>query len=155
MVQLLDGFPPHVAAYEASGVVSKEEYEQVVMARVDKVAADYEQINFLVLLKTDMSNYSIGAFLDYVKISFEHFSRWNRMAIVTDEQWLRIAYRALSPLVHGEIRGYKTADFEEAKKWVSGPFDENPWDETWKLFLSCAVVIGFVALIGWILPSSR
>lgn len=121
MVELLKDFPPHVAAYRAKDAVSKEEYEKVVMARVDEVAEEFGKINFLVLLQTDMENYSIGAFIDYLKVSFEHFTKWNRMAIVTDEKWIRKAYQILSPLVHGEIKGYELNQFEEARKWVSEP----------------------------------
>lgn len=121
MVALLQDFPPHVAAYYAAGAVSKEEYEQIVMARVDEVAAQFGSINFLVRLETDMDNYSIGAFLDYLKISFKHFTRWNRMAIVTDQKRLRNAYQLLSYLVPGEIRAYELREFETAKEWVSAP----------------------------------
>lgn len=123
MVEILEGFPGHVAAYKASGAVSKEEYEQVVMARVDQVADLYGKINFLVYLETDMSNYSIGAFMKYLKVSFEHFTKWNRMAIVTDERWLRVAYDIVGILVHGEIRSYPLGDLKSAKQWVSAPFD--------------------------------
>lgn len=123
MVELLKDFPPHVAAYRAVGKVNKEEYEQVVMARVDEVAAKYGKINFLVLLQTDMGNYSFAALADYLKVSFEHFSKWNRMAIVTDQHWLGTAYEILSKFVHGEIKGYELKDFEEAKKWVSAPLE--------------------------------
>jgi hypothetical protein len=125
MVELLTGFPPHVAAYRATGHVNKEEYEQVVMQRVNHVAAQFGKINFLVLLETDFENYSSGAFVDYVKISFQHFSKWNRMAIVTDERWVRIAYDMLSPLVHGVINGYKLDQYEEAKQWVSETFEAD------------------------------
>jgi len=121
MVELLTDFPPHVAAYKAWGAVSREEYEQVVMARVNEIADAYGRINFLVRLETGMENYSIGAFIDYVRISFEHFLKWERMAIVSDQQWLRTAYDVLNHLVHGEIRTYKLEDFELAKTWVSGP----------------------------------
>lgn len=123
MVELLNDFPPHVAAYKASDAVTKEEYELVVMARVNEVANTYGKINFLVRLETDMSNYSIGALLDYLKISFKHFSKWERMAIVTDERWLQKAYEVLSFLVHGTIKGYDLKQFDEAKKWVSGPLN--------------------------------
>jgi hypothetical protein len=125
MVELLKGFPPHVAAYRAEGKVNKEEYEQVVMARVDQVAREHGKINFLVLLETDFENYSGGAFLDYLKVSFEHFTKWNRMAIVTDERWVRKAYDMLSPLVHGVINGYELKQLEEAKQWVSEPLEAD------------------------------
>lgn len=120
MVELLTNFPPHVAAYKAHGTVSKEEYEQVVIKRVDEVATQFGKINFLVLLETDMENYSIGAFLDYVRISFQHFSKWERMAIVSDECWLRNAYNLLGHVVHGTIKTYMLKDFESARQWVSG-----------------------------------
>jgi hypothetical protein len=122
MVELLTDFPPHVAAYRAWGAVSKEEYEAVVMTRVDDVADEYGRINFLVLLETDLENYSVGAFIDYLRISFKHFNKWNHMAIVSNQQWVRKAYDTLSPLVHGEVRGYKASEFEAARQWVSEPF---------------------------------
>ena len=125
MVELLNDFPPHVAAYRASGKVHKEEYEKVVMHRVDEVAEQYGKINFLVRLETDMDNYSFAAFLDYLKVSFEHFTKWNRMAIVSDEAWLRMAYDALSVVVPGKIKGYKLNEYEAAKQWVSAPLEEG------------------------------
>lgn len=120
MVELLPDFPPHVAAYRAIGAVSKEEYENIVMRRIDTVANQYGKINFLVKLETDMYNFSPIAFFDYVKVSFEHFRNWNRMAIVTDERWLRIAYETLNYLTPGEIRTYRLDEYEAAKEWVSG-----------------------------------
>jgi hypothetical protein len=90
---------------------------------VDQVAAQFKQINFLVYLETDMDNYSMGAFLEYLKVSFEHFRKWNRMAIVTDERWVRKAYEIVSLLVHGEIRSFPLNEYESAKRWVSGPLD--------------------------------
>lgn len=125
MVELLESFPPYVAAYKASGAVSKEEYEQVVMARVNEVATKYGKINFLVRLETDMDNYSIGAFFDYLKISFKHFTKWERMAIVTDERWVRKAYEALSFLVPGKIKGFELKQYIEARAWVSAPLNST------------------------------
>jgi hypothetical protein len=121
MVELLKEFPSHVAAYRAWGKVHSEEYEQVVMNRVNEVAEQYGRINFLVRLETDMDNYSLGALTNYLKISFEHFSKWNRMAIVSDEDWVRKAYDALSHIVPGEIRGYRLKEYEKARQWVSEP----------------------------------
>jgi hypothetical protein len=125
MVVLLNEFPDHVAAYKATGAISQEEYEEVVMSRVDEVASRYERINFLVYLETDMSNYSIGAFLKYLKVSFEHFTKWNRMAIITDEKWLRSSYEVIGILVHGTIKTYVLKDFEAAKQWVSEPINAD------------------------------
>jgi len=125
MVKLMDGFPDHVVAYRAQGKINHAEYEQIIVSRINEVADRYGILNFIVLLETGMEDYSLHAFMDYLKISFKHFKKWSRMAIVSDQRWLRIAYRVLSPLVHGEIRCYVLADFEQAKAWVSGPPDRT------------------------------
>ena len=119
MVELLSGFPSYVAAYRASGVVNPREYETIVMNKVNEVAREYGMINLLFRLETDLGNYSVGALFKYLKISFRHFFRWNRMAIVSDQGWVRKGYKILSPLVHGQIRGYRLAEFEKARQWVS------------------------------------
>jgi len=123
MVQLLSSFPKYVVAYRAQGQINDDEYQHIVMTRVKEVAEQFGAINFLVLLETDIGNYKFEAFLNYLKVSFEHFSKWNRMAIVSDQGWVRVAYRVLSPLVHGEIKAYEIKDFETAKAWVSSPLD--------------------------------
>lgn len=127
MVELLENFPPYVVAYRASGVVHREEYERVVMKRVNEVADKYDAINFLVLLETGMQNYTLGALIDYLIISFKHIRRWNRMAIVSDQQTVRIFYDAISFLVPGRVIGFELKDYDEAAEWVSEPFltDEN------------------------------
>ncbi|WP_413293812.1 STAS/SEC14 domain-containing protein [Bdellovibrio sp. HCB185ZH] len=127
MVELLTDFPPYVVAYRASGKVDKDEYENVVIRRVNEVANKYDAINFIVKLETGMQNYSAAALVDYVLISFKHIRKWNRMAIVSDQAIVRMFYDLLSPLVPGKVVGFKLEDFETAKQWVSEPelTDEN------------------------------
>jgi hypothetical protein len=119
MVELLKGFPPYVAAYKAQGNINREEYDYVVMRRVGEIAGQFGQINFLVLLETSMSYYNVGVLLDFVKTTFDRFINFNRMAIVSDEKWVRRAYEALGHIVDCEIIGYPIAEFYTAKYWVS------------------------------------
>jgi hypothetical protein len=125
MVELLNEFPPHVVAYRAKGKVTADEYRTIVMRNVDEVAKRYGKINFIVLLETDFQSYDVMAFLNYIKISFKHFMKWNRMAIVSDQKWVRTVYDLLSPLVHGKIKSYQLADQQQAREWVSAPFEKK------------------------------
>lgn len=119
MVELLPGYPDHVVAYKATGIVNENEYSAVVMERVDEVACRYPKINFIVVLRTDFENYSFSAFVDYLIISFEHFGKWNRMAIVTNENWVRFAYRLINFFVPGKIKCFTIIQLKKAKQWVS------------------------------------
>jgi hypothetical protein len=142
MVELLNDFPSYVVAYQASGKVNQDEYERVVMSRVDQVAKQFDAINFIVKLETGMENYSLAALLDYLIISFKHIHRWNRMAIVSDQKTVRRFYDALSPLVPGKIIGYELKDFEKAKAWVSEPHltDENLLRTKWFTGITAGII---------------
>jgi len=125
MVELLNDFPPYVAAYKATGHVNKEEYEHVVMARINEVAAHYGKINFLVLMETEVWDYSFGSLVDYVKMTFEHFKQWNRLAVVSNEQWVNKVYDVLGGLVYGEVKSFKIYQYEEARQWISQPIEQK------------------------------
>lgn len=125
MVELLNDFPPYVAAYKATGQVSKEEYENVVMEKINQVAAQYGKINFLVLMATDVSDYSFGSLVDYVKMTFGHFKDWNRLAVVSDAQWVNKVYESLGGLVYGEVKSFKINEYDEARQWISQPIEQK------------------------------
>ena len=61
MIELLKDMPPHVAAFRATGKVTKEDYERVVIPVVDVIAKTYHKIYFLLVLDTSVANYSAGA----------------------------------------------------------------------------------------------
>jgi len=119
MMMLLADFPDHIVAYRVNGKVNRKEYERAVRRRVDEVAKRYEHINFLILLEHNIESYSIDTLLNDLKVSFEHASRWKRMAIVSDHSLIRTAYDTLGIYVQGEIRVYGSNEFEQAKAWVS------------------------------------
>lgn len=125
MVELLNGFPPHVVAYCTSDKMDKEDYKKIVASRINEVVLEYDKINFLVLLPTDIDQYTLSSLLDYLKISFEHCFKWEKMAVVSNQKGVRGFYERLSPFVLGKLRGYEVKDFEEARQWVSSWLDKK------------------------------
>lgn len=113
MIELLKGFPPYVAAYKAQGTVSVEQY-QAVKTRADEVTKEFKCVNFLVLVETALSPDAVESLLQCMKTSY----KCERMAIVSNENWVRRAYETLRPLFHGEIASYPISQFYTAKDWV-------------------------------------
>ena len=48
-----------------------------------------------------------------------HATSYERVAVVSDEDWMRPALRALSFLLPGKARGFRVRDLAEAKTWLS------------------------------------
>lgn len=48
---------------------------------------------------------------------------FDRVAVVSDEDWMRPALRARSFLVPGEARGFRICDLAAAKGWLAEGLD--------------------------------
>ena len=48
-----------------------------------------------------------------------HATSFERVAVVTDEEWIRPAIRALSFLMPGSARGFAVHDLAAAKAWLA------------------------------------
>ena len=48
-----------------------------------------------------------------------HATSFERVAVVSDEDWMRPALRALSFLLPGRARGFRVRELEQAKAWLA------------------------------------
>ncbi len=48
-----------------------------------------------------------------------HASSFERVAVVSDEDWAPAALRVLSALLPGKVRGFAVSELAEAKGWVA------------------------------------
>ncbi len=48
-----------------------------------------------------------------------HASSFERVAVVSDEDWIRPALRALSFMLPGKAKGFKVSDLAAAKAWLT------------------------------------
>jgi hypothetical protein len=70
-------------------------------------------------LETDVSNFSIGAWIDDVLVGIKHITHWHKIAIISNQSAVKIITDVFGHLVPGEYKGFKIAQLEVAKKWVS------------------------------------
>lgn len=119
MIEIMNDLPPHVVGFRATGKVTKEDYENILMPVVDAQSKNFKQLNFILLLDTDVSNYTFGAWVDDALVGWKHLMHWHRVAIVSNRDVIKKITDIFGHLVPGEYKGFKTEDLEEAKKWVA------------------------------------
>jgi len=119
MIDQIADIPPHVAAFRASGVVSKKDYEEVVVPRIEEVLKQHGHIHFLLELQTDVGNFTMNAWWQDLMVGLKHFSNWRRMAIVSDQKWVNEISSALSIVLPGKTKGFSREKLDAAKAWVS------------------------------------
>ena len=127
MLRYIKDLPEHVIGIHAVGEVSKEDYEKVLIPRLDELVARQGEINYLLILETDIGNFTAGAWWDDFKLGLKHFKQWNKIAIVTDQkvvEWLSDVFTAFIP---GKSKGFPMAQLDAAIKWVC---EKEPGEKT-------------------------
>jgi hypothetical protein len=119
MITELPDIPENIAGFKATGEITKEDYQNVVIPKIDKVVRDYGEINFLFLIDTELKEFTAGAWLQDSLIGIKHLTKWRRAAIVTDNEGAIKFTDAFSVVAPGEFKGFRKADYETALNWVS------------------------------------
>lgn len=119
MIELLKGFPGNVVALSASGRVSREDYQEVVIPAVDRALAQHDKVRLYYEIGADFSGIDPGAMWADTKVGMGHFLRWERIAVITDVEWIRASVAAFGFLMPAAVNVYSTAEAETARKWIS------------------------------------
>ncbi len=119
MIELLKGFPSNVVAIACHGEVTKKDYDDVLIPAVEKALASYDKIRMLYEVGTDFSGYEAAAALEDFKTGMEHFSRWDRIAVVTDVEWIAASLKVFGIFLPGTVRVYPIADAAKARLWIT------------------------------------
>lgn len=121
MIEVLDGFPDNVVAVSCTGTVTGRDYEDVLVPEVERTLAQHEKVRLFYRIGEDFESIVPGAMWEDFKIGVAHLSRWERMAVVTDVDWIGHTVRAFGFLMPGEIRIFPTGDEESAREWIAAP----------------------------------
>ncbi|WP_029272542.1 STAS/SEC14 domain-containing protein [Flavobacterium sp. KJJ] len=110
----------NIVAFRALAEVTKNDFLTVVTPAVEHLVKQTNEINFLLVLDTDLENFSAGAWLQDALLGLKHLGKWNRAAIITDSEEIISFTNGFSYVVPGEFKGFKKLDFNRALNWVEG-----------------------------------
>ncbi len=125
MIEKLSNVPQNVAAFRATGEVTKDDYTNVVLPQVCLLVENTGKLNFLLLLDTSVTNFTAGAWLQDAMLGLKQLTKWNRAAIVSDSEGVIKFTDIFSFAAPGEFKGFKKEEFDEAILWVSEQADDK------------------------------
>jgi hypothetical protein len=119
MIELLKGFPDNVVAIACHGEVTRQDYDTVLIPAVEKALKSHDKVRLLYEVGPDFASYDAGAAWEDFKTGMEHYSRWERVAVITDIEWIKLAMRLFSVFLPGAMRVYSMADAAKARLWIT------------------------------------
>ncbi|MEP6866925.1 MAG: STAS/SEC14 domain-containing protein [Novosphingobium sp.] len=118
--ELLDGFPADVVAVKARGIITSQDYREVLLPFVEKKLKGHARLKLLFVLDEDFDSYSEAAAWDDLRFGFSHIGDFSKIALVTDIGWIRHGAKLFSPLVKADIHIFDVAELDDARSWIKG-----------------------------------
>jgi hypothetical protein len=119
MINLVTDLPSNVVALEAVGHVSADDYSNVLEPAVERALQQHDKLRLLYVLGEEFAGYSAGAAWEDAKLGISHWGAWERIAIVTDREWVRDGLRAFAWMLPGEVKVFALDARDAAGDWVS------------------------------------
>jgi len=123
MIQVISNMPVGTIGLRASGKVSEEDYRDVLVPTIN-AAMERGKVRLLFVLE-DEADYERGAVWADTKMWFKNLKGWERLAIVSDADWLENAVKAFGWLMPGEVKVFESDDVRDAKQWLVGLDDDD------------------------------
>jgi hypothetical protein len=75
--------------------------------------------SMLYVIDEDTTGLSAGAAWQDTKVGLGLYTRWEKVAVVTNREWPRHSVDIFGYLIPGEMRAFTIAEEPEARAWVS------------------------------------
>jgi SpoIIAA-like len=123
MVERVQGMAAGTLGFRLSGRITRDEYFEILNPIREQLERG-EKVSFLVETAADFHGLDVGALWEDVKVAgtvgLKYRSSWERLAVVTEKDWMRHGIAAFGWLIPGEIRVFEPGALESAKAWTAG-----------------------------------
>jgi hypothetical protein len=119
MVEKIPDLPDNVLGFTAKGKVTANDYESIVIPAVEEMFSRQRKVRFLYHLGEDFSGIEAAAAWDDVRLGLKHLTGWEKMALISDVDWIRRAVKIFGLAIPGRVRVFHNRDLAEAKRWIS------------------------------------
>jgi hypothetical protein len=119
MLKHLNYLPKHVLGLHAVGDVTNDDYERALEPLLDEHIKENGKINYLLVLEADIKKFDAGAWCGNISIGIKYFTKWNKLAVVTDQQGVREFSHLFKYFLPGKYKGYQLKDLDEAIRWIT------------------------------------
>jgi len=118
MIEELTDLPTPLIGFELSGKLRAEDYRDVLLPAIEK-AAQAGDVR-IVLVIDGFGGMSPGAMWADLKMGFEHFRAWKRIALVTDVEWIVHMASLFGWMTPGELKHFAMTERGDAVSWARG-----------------------------------
>jgi hypothetical protein len=119
VLERIPDLPDSVVGIKASAEVTADDYKNVLLPAVETALEGQHKLRFLFVIDDDVTGLTAGAAWQDTKVGLGHYTRWEKVAVCTNREWLRYSVDIFGYLVPGEVKAFTLAEEANARTWVS------------------------------------
>jgi hypothetical protein len=119
MIEKIPDLPDNALGFTAKGTVTANDYESVIIPAVEELFSHQDKVRFLYHLGEDFTRFEATAMWDDTKLGLKHLTGWERVAVVSDVEWIRTAIKIFGLWIPGHVRVFHNSELSEATQWIS------------------------------------
>jgi len=119
MIEQLTDFSDNVAAFRCTGQVTKDDYVRVLVPAIIGKLRTHDKVRVYYEIAEDFAGFEPGAMWEDFKVGIEHLTRWERVAVVTDVEWIGKAVRFFAFLMPATTKLFSRDEAAQARAWIS------------------------------------
>jgi hypothetical protein len=120
MIRQLDGMPSNVLGFEASGKVRTEDYTAVLVPALEAAKATGDKLRIVFAFTGEFDGLEPGAVWQDLKAGIKDWNAWERVALVTDNRWMRDGVSMFAWAMPGEVKAFEAGERDAAVAWAAG-----------------------------------
>jgi len=118
MMEIIQGLPENVVGVTASGTVTGEDYDNVLITAIDEKLKKFKKIRILYQTSRDFSHLTYGAYLEDAKVTW-HITSIEKVAVVSDVHWINDSIKIFRFIIPTSVKLFSNDELDEARAWVS------------------------------------
>ncbi len=126
MIEVLKEFPDNVVAFACHRQVTQSDYASVFNPAVTKAFKAHDKVRLYYETTADFAGIDPAAAWEDTKAGLAHWRHWERMAVVTDVEWIKRAMKVFIFLMPGELRVFPSAQAAQARDWIAADEVRTP-----------------------------
>lgn len=111
--------PEGIIAVRGLGRVTRDDYRTVMDPAIERATAGGRKARLYLELGQEFEGYDASAMLADTSIGVGHWTSFDRIAVVSDTDWVRHAIHLFGPLIPGDVRVFRSGEAETARAWVA------------------------------------
>lgn len=119
MFEILKETDNALLAVRASGKLTADDYEKILMPKLEEKCSVFDKVKLLVEISDDFAGWEMSAALDDLKLGLQHSGDFEKIALVGAPEWVIWGAKMFGVFVPAPIRSFSEKERDKALEWLA------------------------------------